>query len=241
MSFKRIAVLCTVALGAVALVGGGYAAAQSKGSSTTLITSPAAGTPSQAYGGASTSQLSPAGVQLLADSYNANCSSTVNGSAVTVTVTAAGAPGAPAPTGNVTFTRQPHRQRSQAIGRWVRDARFRVLSQVARPVDTRYPGDGNNYGDCGGSVGVPEDRFATTCTVNRAGNDATIVLKRTSTGELLSGQPVTFSKTGTTSETKNTDVNGFQTKGYGSGGAAKGVTVSYDGNATYAPCSGTTS
>ena len=40
MSFKRIAIVGAVAVGAMALVGGGYAAAQDNGPSTTLITTP---------------------------------------------------------------------------------------------------------------------------------------------------------------------------------------------------------
>ena len=88
MSFKRIAVLSTVAVGALALVGGGYAAAQSGGSTTTLITSPAAGTPSQAYRGATTSELSQQGLAAIALAYGQECSVAGDGSRrVKITVT----------------------------------------------------------------------------------------------------------------------------------------------------------
>jgi hypothetical protein len=149
MSFKRIAVLAAVAIGATALVGGGYAAAQDHGPGTTLITSPKVGTPSQAYRGATTTRLSSAGVQALAGSYSASCSATTSGTTITVTVS--GTEGTP--TGIVSFRGHQGPRTSSLSGGM---ASFTYNRGVAgKTITFSYGGDDTSPG-CSGSIAFPK-------------------------------------------------------------------------------------
>ena len=160
MSFKRIAVVGAVAVGAMALVGGGYAAAKDNGPSTTLITTFAAGTQSQAYGGATNSQLSPAGVQALSASYPSSCSvQQISPRKIRITVTGT----AGTPTGTATFSmpavgngKGNNAARTQTVK--LNKAGFAEVSYgiafVGRTVNVSYSGD-SNYQGCSGATTVP--------------------------------------------------------------------------------------
>ena len=160
MSSKRIAVLGAVAVGAMALVGGGYAAAPSNGSSTTLITSPAAKTTSQTYSGAKTSQLGTAGAQALAASYSASCSvQQISPRKIRITVTGT----AGTPTGSATFSmpaikngKGNNAARTQTVqlnSSGVADVSYGTAF-VGRLVNVSYSGD-SNYQSCSGATTVP--------------------------------------------------------------------------------------
>ena len=152
MSFKRIAAIGAGAVGALALVGGGYAAAQSNGPSTTLITNSAAGTTSQAYGGATTSQLSQPGIQMIATGYANGCPAEVSGTTITVTVT--GTQGTP--TGSVTFNGHGNSRNvglngnGEAITTYPNGAKGNTISY-------NYVGTGTYSGStCSGSIQIPK-------------------------------------------------------------------------------------
>lgn len=230
MSLKRIAVLCTVALGAVALAGGGYTAAQSHGSSTTLISSPAAGTPGQAYGGASTSQLSQAALANIANAYqapgcSANSTATTAGTTITVKVL-----GTPTPTGTVTLTGYDGTKiKSLTNGTASHTYPAGVVGQT---INYSYGGNGT-YSGCSGSADM---KATPNCDVTRDKKVVTISISG-SAGTASGG--VTFPANGSDPVLTVNQTTGTATRTYGSSPGS--TTVTYAGSTTYLGCSGTSS
>ena len=161
MSIKRIALISAVAVTAMALVGGGYAAAQNTGESTTLITTPGPETTSQAYRGATTSELTEQQAAQAAAAYPAGCGSaaTTNaaGTKITVTVT-----GSPAPTGSVTLSGYGTPQTVPLVGGQA-SYTYSNSGVVGETIDWNYPGNGT-YGSCSGSIDM---KATPTCLTTR--------------------------------------------------------------------------
>ena len=158
MSIKRIALISAVAVTAMALVGGGYAAAQNTGESTTLITTPGPETTSQAYRGATTSELSQPGVQALAGAYSAGCSATTSGTTIDVTVT--GSPGTPQ--GTVTLTGYDGTKTKTLSGG---QTSHTYPAGVAGQTITFTYGGGGGYPGCSGSIAFA--KATPTCNLAR--------------------------------------------------------------------------
>ena len=234
MSFKRIAVLCTAALGAVALVGGGYAAAQTGDSPTTLISSPSSSSTEQPYNSGTASTLNRTGVALLAASYQAGCG-TVSANNTTVTVTITGA-GAGTPTGSVTFGGHAGSGTNPATLNSEGKASYTYNATVAgQTITFDYGGDPNYFG-CSGTYTFAK-ATPTSCDVTRNPNKKVLTMTVVGSAGTPTGSVRFFDNAdGTTTYVDRPAPSGTASRDYGIN-APGTVKVTYLGNDTYDQCS----
>ena len=232
MSIKRIALISAVAVTAMALVGGGFAAAQNKGESTTLITTPGPETTSQAYRGATTSELSQPGVDQLAAAYAADCNADPGTSGTTFTLTVTGSP---TRTGQVTFSGYGDPVVTSLSGGQA--SHTYPPAAAGKTISYEYEGDGASSG-YGCSGGAPfEKATPTSCNVTRSTNGKTLTMTVVGTA----GTPTGYVRFPNASGTGFQDIqmlNGSNVVSRTYSPNAPGtITVTYQGNDTYKTCS----
>ena len=234
MSFKRVAVLGAVAVSALALAGGGYAAAQTGESPTTLISSPSSSSTEQPYKSGTASTLNRGGVTLLSASYQAGCG-TVSANNTTVTVTITGA-GAGTPTGSVTFGGHPGTGTNPATLNSAGKASYTYNATVAgQTITFDYSGDENYFG-CSGTYAFAKATPA-SCNVTRSANKKVLTMTVAGSAGTPTGTVRFFDNAAGTGT--YTDVNftsGSASRDYGTN-APSTVKVTYLGSTTYNECS----